>query len=165
MNPRGVPVKKPPAPLPIKKLHLRTINNVQHSYITQNLEPMKKLLIIAAAILTLAACTKEDSTKWIDGTQWRYSKTDGSHKVNVSLTLRNSGNLTITDQNSWYWNDKFEYQVKSYTYDGDKSGAIELRSVNYYAEDNAAANFTLNYNNEKMSISTPNGSYTLDRTK
>ena len=126
---------------------------------------MKKLLIIAASILTLAACTKEDTTKWIDGTQWRYSKTDGSHKVNVSLTLHNSGNLTITDQNSWYWNDEFEYQVKSYTYDGDKSGTIELRGVNYYAEDNATANFTLNYNNEKMSISTPNGSYTLDRTK
>lgn len=127
---------------------------------------MKKLLIIAAAILTLAACTKEDTTKWIDGTQWRYSYTESSGRVKTcSLTLHKCGNLTITDQNSWYWNDKFEYQVKSYTYDGDKSGTIELRGVNYYAEDNATANFTLNYNNEKMSISTPNGSYTLDRTK
>jgi hypothetical protein len=125
---------------------------------------MKKLLIIAAAILTLAACTKEDSTKWIDGTQWRYSKTDGSHKVNVSLTMRNSGNLTITDQNSWYWNDKFEYQVKSYTYDGDKSGTIELRGANAYSSD-GSARFTLNYDQKKMSLSTPNGSYTLDRTK
>ena len=127
---------------------------------------MKKLLIITAAILTLAACTKEDTTKWIDGTQWRYSYTESSGRVKTcSLTLRKGGSLTITDQNSWYWNDKFEYQVKSYTYDGDKSGTIELRGVNYYAEDNATANFTLNYNNEKMSISTPNGSYTLDRTK
>ena len=125
---------------------------------------MKKLLIIAAAILTLAACTKEDTTKWIDGTQWRYSKTDGSHKVNVSLTMRNSGNLTITDQNSWYWNDKFEYQVKSYTYDGDKSGTIELRGANAYSSD-GSARFTLNYDQKKMSLSTPNGSYTLDRTK
>ena len=126
---------------------------------------MKKLLIIAAAILTLAACTKEDTTKWIDGTHWRYSKADGSHKVNVALVLRNGGEFIIHDENSWYWNDKFEYQVKSYSYDGDKSGTIELHGVNYYAEDNATANFTLNYNNEKMSISTPNGSYTLDRTK
>jgi hypothetical protein len=130
---------------------------------------MKKLLIIAAAILTLAACTKEDSTKWIDGTQWRYSYTESSGRVKTcSLTLRKGGGLTITDRYSssqTAWSDKWEYQVKSYTYDGDKSGTIELRGVNYYAEDNATANFTLNYNNEKMSISTPNGSYTLDRTK
>lgn len=130
---------------------------------------MKKLLIIAAAILTLAACTKEDATKWIDGTHWRYSYTESSGRVKTcSLTLRNGGNLTITDRYSssqTAWSDKWEYQVKSYTYDGDKSGTIELRGVNYYAEDNATANFTLNYNNEKMSISTPNGSYTLDRTK
>jgi hypothetical protein len=130
---------------------------------------MKKLLIIAAAILTLAACTKEDSTKWIDGTQWRYSYTESSGRVKTcSLTLRKGGGLTITDRYSssqTAWSDKWEYQVKSYTYDGDKSGTIELRGVNYYAEDNATANFTLNYNNEKMSLSTPNGSYTLDRTK
>ena len=130
---------------------------------------MKKLLIIAAAILTLAACTKEDSTKWIDGTQWRYSYTESSGRVKTcSLTLRKGGNLTITDRYSssqTAWSDKWEYQVKSYTYDGDKSGTIELRGVNYYAEDNATAKFTLNYNNEKMSISTPNGSYTLDRSK
>lgn len=130
---------------------------------------MKKLLIIAAAILTLAACTKEDTTKWIDGTQWRYSYTESSGRVKTcSLTLRNGGNLTITDRYSssqTAWSDKWEYQVKSYTYDGNKSGTIELRGVNYYAEDNATAKFTLNYNNEKMSISTPNGSYTLDRTK
>ena len=130
---------------------------------------MKKLLIIAAAILTLAACTKEDTTKWIDGTQWRYSYTESSGRVKTcSLTLRKGGNLTITDRYSssqTAWSDKWEYQVKSYTYDGDKSGTIELHGVNYYAEDNATANFTLNYNNEKMSISTPNGSYTLDRTK
>ena len=130
---------------------------------------MKKLLIIAAAILTLAACTKEDTTKWIDGTQWRYIYTESSGRVKTcSLTLRKGGSLTITDRYSssqTAWSDKWEYQVKSYTYDGDKSGTIELRGVNYYAEDNATANFTLNYNNEKMSISTPNGSYTLDRTK
>ena len=130
---------------------------------------MKKLLIIAAAILTLAACTKEDSTKWIDGTQWRYSYTESSGRVKTcSLTLHKGGNLTITDRYSssqTAWSDKWEYQVKSYTYDGDKYGTIELRGVNYYAEDNATAKFTLNYNNEKMSISTPNGSYTLDRTK
>ena len=126
---------------------------------------MKRILIIAAAIFILAACTKEDSTKWIDGTHWRYSKTDGSHKVNVALVLRNGGEFIIHDENSWYWNDKFEYQVKSYTYDGDKSGTIELRGVNYYAEDNATANFKRNKKKKKMSISTPNGSYTLDRTK
>lgn len=130
---------------------------------------MKKLLIIAAAILTLASCTKEDSTKWIDGTQWSYSYTESSGRVKTCfLALRKDGSLTITDRYSssqTAWSDKWEYQVKSYNYDGDKSGSIELRGVNYYAEDNATANFTLNYNNEKMSISTPNGSYTLDRTK
>ena len=130
---------------------------------------MKRIFIISAVILTLAACTKEDTTKWIDGTQWRYSYTESSGRVKTcSLTLHKGGSLTITDRYSssqTAWSDKWEYQVKSYTYDGDKSGTIELRGVNYYAEDNAAANFTLNYNNEKMSISTPNGSYTLDRTK
>ena len=130
---------------------------------------MKRILIIAAAILTLAACTKEDTTKWIDGTQWRYSYTESSGRVKTcSLTLRKGGSLTITDRYSssqTAWSDKWEYSVTSYTYDGDKSGTIELRGVNYYAEDNATAKFTLNYNNEKMSISTPNGSYTLDRTK
>ena len=130
---------------------------------------MKKLLIIAAAILTLAACTKEDTTKWIDGTQWCYSYTESSGRVKTcSLTLCKGGSLTITDRYSssqTAWSDKWEYQVKSYTYDGDKSGTIQLRGVNYYVEDNATAKFTLNYNNEKMSISTPNGSYTLDRTK
>ena len=125
---------------------------------------MKKILLIAAAILTLAACTKEDSTKWIDGTQWRYSKTDGSHRVNVSLTLRNGGGLSIHDENSYCWNDHFEYQIKSYTYDGDKSGTIELRGANAYSSD-GSARFTLNYDQKKMSLSTPNGSYTLDRTK
>jgi hypothetical protein len=129
---------------------------------------MKKLLIIAAAILTLAACTKEDSTKWIDGTQWRYSNTESSGRVKIcSLTLRNGGNLTITDRYSssqTAWSDKWEYQIKSYTYDGDKSGTIELRGANAYSSD-GSARFTLNYDQKKMSLSTPNGSYTLDRTK
>lgn len=129
---------------------------------------MKKILLIAAAILMLSSCTKDDS-KWIDGTSWRYSYTESSGRVKTcSLTLRNGGNLTITDRYSssqTAWSDKWEYQVKSYTYDGDKSGTIELRGVNYYAEDNATATFTLNYDQKKMSLSTPNGSYTLDRTK
>lgn len=129
---------------------------------------MKKLLIIAAAILTFASCTKDDS-KWIDGTSWRYSYTESSGRVKTcSLTLRKGGGLTITDRYSssqTAWSDKWEYQVKSYTYDGDKSGTIELRGVNYYAEDNATATFTLNYDQKKMSLSTPNGYYTLDRTK
>ena len=129
---------------------------------------MKKLLIIAAAILTLAACTKEDSTKWIDGTQWRYSYTESSGRVKTcSLTLRKGGGLTITDRYSssqTAWSDKWKYNITSYTYDGDKSSTIELRGANAYSSD-GSARFTLNYDQKKMSLSTPNGSYTLDRTK
>ena len=129
---------------------------------------MKKILLIAAAILTLAACTKEDSTKWIDGTQWLYSYTESSGRVKTcSLTLRKGSGLTITDRYSssqTAWSDKWEYQIKSYTYDGDKSGTIELRGANAYSSD-GSARFTLNYDQKKMSLSTPNGSYTLDRTK
>lgn len=121
-------------------------------------------MLILAAALCFAACTKEDSTKWIDGTQWRYSKTDGSHKVNVALALYKGGDLEIHDENSWYWNDIWRYQIKSYTYDGDKSGTIELRGANAYSSD-GSARFTLNYDQKKMSLSTPNGYYTLERTK
>jgi len=128
---------------------------------------MKKLLLILSAVLCLSACTKDES-KWIDGTRWRYSYTESSGRVKTcSLTLRNGGNLTITDRYSssqTAWSDKWEYQIKSYTYDGDKSGTIELRGANAYSSD-GSARFTLNYDQKKMSLSTPNGSYTLDRTK
>ena len=131
---------------------------------------MKKLLIIAASILTLAACTKEDPKKWIDGTSWKYSyRNDEGFKEECHLSLRNNGGEAsyyngFPPSYGYAYTD-LRYSVKSYTYDGDKSGTIELHGVNYYAEDNATANFTLNYNNEKMSLSTPNGSYTLERTK
>jgi hypothetical protein len=133
----------------------------------QNLEPMKKFVLILMATLSLAACSKDDS-KWIDGTQWKYNYTESSGRVKTcSLTLRKGGNLTITDRYSssqTSWSDKWEYQIKSYSYDGDKSGTIELRGANAYSSDGTAM-FTLNYDQKKMSLSTPNGSYTLDRTK
>ncbi len=129
---------------------------------------MKKLLLLATVLLSLVACTKEDPTKWIDGTSWRYDYTENSGRVKTcALTLRKGGNLTITDRYSSHqtaWSDRWEYQVKSYTYDGDKSGSISLRGVSYYAEDTATATFTLNYDQKKMSIFTPNGYYTMERT-
>ena len=129
---------------------------------------MKNLILLAAAVLLFAACTKDES-KWIDGTAWHYKYTESSGRVKTcDLTLRNGGNLTITDRYSssqTEWSDRWEYQVKSYTYDGDKTGTIQLVGITYYAQDNATANFTLNYDQKKMSLSTPNGSYTLERTR
>ena len=125
---------------------------------------MKKLLLILAAALCLSACTKDES-KLIDGTRWEYSNTDGTRRVSVSLTMSKGSTLFISDQNSYYWNDRYEYSVVSYTYDGDKSGSIELRGVGYYTEDKATATFTLNYNQKEMYLSSPNGYYTLERTK
>lgn len=133
-------------------------------YVALPTRPIPLLIILLASFLTLASCTKEDTGKWIDGTTWRYTKTDGEHKVNVTLSLSKGGGLTITDKNSYYWNDKYEYSVTSYTYDGEKSGTIQLRGINYYAEDNATATFSLNYDQREMHLHSPNGSYTLKRT-
>ena len=120
---------------------------------------MKKLVLIAIAALTmLAACTKEDTTKWIDGTVWTYKLTDGTHKVNVSLSLRKNGELHITDQNSYYWNDNWIYIVRSYDYDGEKSGTISLGG----SAGDGTATFTLNTPKTKMHLSCPKGSYTLE---
>lgn len=130
---------------------------------------MGKTILLVVAILTFAACTKEDNTKWIDGTSWRYSYIESSgRKITCNLSLKKGGELSITDQySSWQteWYDRFQYRVESYTYDGDKKGTIELQGVNYYSEDHTTAHFTLNYDQKKMSLSTPNGSYTLERTK
>lgn len=127
---------------------------------------MKKSILLVVAILTLAACTKEDTTKWIDGTSWRYKeiRNDGYTYI-CNLSLRRGGELYISYENSYYASGHFQYRVESYTYDGDKEGTIELQGVNYYSEDHATAHFTLNYDQKKMSLSTPNGSYTLERTK
>ena len=129
---------------------------------------MKKIVLLAAIILTLAACTKEDSTKWIDGTRWEYRYTESSGRTkSCTLTLRQGGSLTITDKySSWQteWYDHYEYVVKSYSYDGDKTGTIQLQGANAYSN-NGTASFTLNYDQKKMSLSTPNGSYSLERTK
>ena len=128
---------------------------------------MKKLSLIlaAAAMLLMTACTKDDSAAWINGTSWRYKETKPNGYTYIcNLSLRNGGELYISYENSYYASGHYRYSVKSYTYDGDKSGTIELSGMNYYAEDHATATFTLNYNKEKMSISTPNGSYTMERT-
>lgn len=131
---------------------------------------MKKLALIAIAALTmLAACTKDDSTKWIDGTAWKYSyRNDEGFKEECYLSLRNGGG-----EASYYYGfppsygyayTDLRYYVKSYTYDGDKSGTIELRGSNYYAND-CTASFTLNYDQKKMSISCTDFSCTLERIK
>ena len=127
---------------------------------------MKKLALIAfAAMMILTTCTKED-TATLDGTSWYCSNTDsGGRKKTCSLSLRhNGGGLTITDSySSWQtsWNNKYEYTVKSYTFDGT-NGTIELRSGNAYTQDGTAT-FRVNDIQSKMYISTPNGSFTLDR--
>lgn len=128
---------------------------------------MKKLaLIVFAAIMLLAACTKEnDPTAAIDGSRWTYSYTESSgRKRTCNLRLGQGGELTITDcYSSHYteWNDHWRYYIKSYTYDGS-NGTIELRSGSAYTEDGTAT-FRLNDIQSKMYLSTPKGSYTLDR--
>lgn len=129
---------------------------------------MKKLALIAIAALTmLAACTKEnDPAAAIDGSRWAYSYTESSgRKITCNLSLReNGGELTITDRYSSHyteWNDYWRYYIKSYTYDGT-NGTIELRSGSAYTEDGTAT-FRLNDIQSKMYLSTPKGSYTLDR--
>ena len=130
---------------------------------------MKKLAFIAIAALTmLAACTKDDSQS-LAGTYWHFSGDDDGRKQTCSLTLeKNSGTLTITDRYSSHyteWSDRWEYRVTSYTYDGEKSGTLQLRGASSYAQDNATASFTLNYNQSKMSISTPHGYFTMERIR
>lgn len=127
---------------------------------------MKKLALIAfAAIMLLAACTKDDPAAAIDGSRWAYSYTESSgRKITCNLTLKQGGNLVITDRySSWQteWNDRWEYSIKSYTYDGT-NGTINLRKGNAYSEDGTAT-FKLNDIQSKMYLSTPEGSYTLDR--
>ena len=129
---------------------------------------MKKLLIIAASILTLAACTKEDTTKWIDGTQWKYRQQNfEGFKTECNLTLRNGGEVYYYKgfpPSYGYAYTEYRYYITSYEYDGDKSGTIKLRAGNYYASD-CTATFTLNFDQKKMSISASDFSCTLERTK
>ena len=124
---------------------------------------MKKLALIAfAAMMILTACTKEEIPT-LDGTFWYCSNTDsGGRTRTCSLSLRkNGGELVITDRYSDLWNDRWQYYVKSYTFDGT-NGTIELRSGNAYTQDGTAT-FRVNDIQSKMYISTPNGSFTLDR--
>lgn len=124
---------------------------------------MKKLALIAFAALTmLAACTKDDPAAAIDGSRWSYSHTESSgRKKTCKLTLKKGSSLVITDSYSDLWNDRWEYSISSYTYNGH-NGTIELRKGNAYTEDGTAT-FSLNDIQSKMYLSTPNGSYTLDR--
>ena len=131
---------------------------------------MKKAIIaILLATLTLAACTKEDTKKWIDGTSWKYSyRNDEGFKEECHLSLRNNGGEAsyyngFPPSYGYAYTD-LRYIVKSYTYDGDKSGTIKLRGTNYYAND-CTATFTLNYDQKKMSISCTDFSCTLERIK
>ena len=56
------------------------------------IEIKKAIIAILLATLTLAACTKEDTTKWIDGTSWKYSyRNDEGFKEECYLSLRNNG--------------------------------------------------------------------------
>ena len=129
---------------------------------------MKKSLIIAAAILTLAACTKEDSTKWIDGTQWKYRQQNSEgYKTECNLTLMNGSEVYYYKgfpPSYGYAYTEYRYYITSYSYDGKNSGTIQLRGLNYYASDGTAT-FTLNYDQSKLSISAPDFYCTLDRTK
>lgn len=125
---------------------------------------MKKLALIAIAAFTmLAACTKEnDPAAAIDGSRWAYSYTESSgRKITCNISLKKGGRIAITDRYSDLWNDRWEWSIKSYTYDGT-SGTIELRKGNAYTE-NGTATFRLNDIQSKMYLSTPKGSYTLDR--
>lgn len=128
---------------------------------------MKKLALIAfAAIMMLAACTKEnDPAAAIDGSRWAYSYTESSgRKITCNLSLRQGGGLAITDRySSWQteWNNRWEWSIKSYTYDGT-NGTIKLKKGNAYTADGTAT-FRLNDIQSKMYLSTPQGSYTLDR--
>ena len=127
---------------------------------------MKKLALIAfAAMMILTACTKE-KTPTLDGTSWYCSKTDsGGRKQTCSISFRNNGGgLGITDSySSWQtsWDYKYEYTIKSYTFDGE-SGIINLQQANSYTRDGTAT-FRVNDIQSILYISTPNGSFTLDR--
>ena len=131
---------------------------------------MKKLSLIlaAAAMLLMTACTKEDPTAWINGTSWKYTQRNSEgFKTECYLSLRNGGGEAsyyrgFPPSYGYAYTD-LRYYVKSYTYDGDKSGTIELRGSNYYAND-CTATFTLNYDQKKMSISCSDFSCTLERT-
>jgi hypothetical protein len=129
---------------------------------------MKKSILLALAALALLAtgCKKENPAAWIEGTHWHYQETrqDG-YKYNCGLTLRKGSELSITFKNGYYASGDYRYTVTAYTYDGDKSGTLTLRGLNYYAEANATARFTLTYDQKQMHLSTPNGTYTLTRTK
>lgn len=122
----------------------------------------KALFAILLATITLAACTKDDATT-LDGTSWYYSNTDsGGRKQTCSLSLRhNGGSLTVTDSHPTLWNNRYEYSVKSYTFDGT-NGTINLQHANAYTQDGTAS-FRVNDIQSKMYISTPNGYFTLDR--
>lgn len=128
---------------------------------------MKKALIaIILAILTLAACTKDDDpAAFLDGTRWSYSYTENTgRKITCDLSLRkNGGGLVITDRYSSSqtgWSDRWEYHVKTYTYDGTH-GTISLQQGSSYTE-NGIATFTLNTPKTKMHLNCPIGSYTLE---
>lgn len=125
---------------------------------------MKKLALIAfAAIILLAACTKEnDPAAAIDGSRWAYSYTESSgRKITCNVSLKKGGGIAVTDRYSDLWNDRWEWSIDSYTYDGT-NGTINLRGKGAYTEDGTAT-FRLNDIQSKMYLYTPKGSYTLER--
>ena len=129
--------------------------------------PMKKLALIAIAALTmLAACTKDDS-KWIDGTLWKYrSQNSEGYKEECTLSLRNNGEVRYYrgfPPSYGYAYYDYWYVIKSYTYDGDKTGTIELRNVR--GGHDCTAHFTLNYDQKKMSVGCTDFSCTLERIR
>ena len=129
---------------------------------------MKKSILLALAALAILAtgCKKEDPAAWIEGTYWQYQETryDG-YTYKCTLTLRKGGGLAVTFKNGYYASGDFRYSITSYTYDGDKSGTVELKGINQYANPTASASFTLNYDQKQMNLSTPHGYYTLTRAK
>lgn len=128
---------------------------------------MKKLALIAIAALTMmAACTKEnDPAAAIDGSRWAYSYIESSgRKITCNVFLKEGGRIAITDRYSSHyteWDDRWEWSINSYTYDGT-NGTINLRKGNAYTEDGTAT-FRLNDIQSKMYLSTPQGSYALER--
>ena len=132
---------------------------------------MKKIFFaLILAILALESCTKEDPTAWIDRTSWKFlEKNSEGFKTECNLYLRPNGEVYYYrgfPPSYGYAYDEYRYNIISYTYNGDKSGTIKLKGVSQYNyNEECTADFTLNYNNEKMTINTPHFYATLERTK
>lgn len=124
---------------------------------------MKKIILIAAAILTFSACTKENDPS-LDNTRWYTNETDSGGRVttyNLSIG-KGKGELSVSDRVPGIFDDHLRYEVMSYTFSDETHGTMKFKVLNYgnpnpgyrYG-DTSTHSFTLQTKGTKMALYNP----------